>query len=90
MRISEELITITIVYLQYRNSFNFGNQKFIIWKNIISYITGITDLKILRIIFYKLINKKIFKKNKIGKSTYYIYNPTNREIPIIPLEVRFN
>tara|TARA_R110001606_G_scaffold399263_1_gene582930 strand:+ start:4047 stop:4319 length:273 start_codon:yes stop_codon:yes gene_type:complete len=90
MRISEELITITLVYLQYRNSFNFGKQKFIIWKNIISYITGITDLKILRIIFYKLINKKIFKKIKVSKSTYYIYNPNNRNQTRANLEVTFD
>ena len=90
MRISEELITITLVYLQYRNSFNFGKQKFIIWKNIISYITGITDLKILRIIFYKLINKKIFKKIKVSKSTYYIYNPNNRNQTRPNLKVTFD
>ena len=90
MRISEELITITLVYLQYRNSFNFGKQKFIIWKNIISYITGITDLKILRIIFYKLINKKIFKKIKVSKSTYYIYNPNNRNQTRANLKVTFD
>ena len=82
MRISDELINISIVYLQFRNSFNFGNQKFYIWKNIISYITGITELKILRIIFYKLLNKKIFQKIKKGKSTFYRYNPNNKTIKI--------
>lgn len=78
MRISQDLIDISIVYLQFRNSFDFGLQKFIIWKNIIGYITGITELKILRIIFYKLLNKKIFQKFKIGKSTFYTYNPNKR------------
>ena len=89
MRISDELINISIVYLQFRNSFNFGNQKFNVWKNIISYITGITELKILRIIFYKLLNKKMFQKIKIGKSTYYRYNPNDR-IPNRSLTVSFD
>lgn len=90
MRISEELISITLVYLQYRNSFNFGKQKFIVWKNIISYITGISDLKILRIIFYKLINKKIFQKIKVSKSTFYLYNPTNRIQTRANLKISFD
>ena len=89
MRISDELINISIVYLQFRNSFNFGNQKFNVWKNIISYITGITELKVLRIIFYKLLNKKMFQKIKIGKSTYYRYNP-NRRVPNRSLTVSFD
>lgn len=89
MRISKELINISIVYLQFRNSFNFGLQKFIIWKNLISYITGISELKIIRIIFYKLLNKKIFQKFKKGKSTYYRYNPTNKQ-PYTSLIVNFN
>lgn len=89
MRISDELINISIVYLQFRNSFNFGDQKFYIWKNIISYITGITELKILRIIFYKLLNKKIFQKIKKGKSTFYRYNPNNKKVKISNV-VRFD
>ena len=78
MRISKDLINLSIVYLQFRNSYNFGVQKFYIWKNLISYITGLTELKIIRIIFYKLLNKKIFQKIKIGRSTYYRYNPTEK------------
>ena len=89
MRISQELINISTVYLQFRNSFNFGKQKFIVWKNLISFITGILDLKTVRIIFYKLLHQGIFKKIKIGKSTYYRYNPTNREIPRISTTVIF-
>tara|TARA_R110000772_G_scaffold60888_1_gene137296 strand:+ start:1726 stop:1995 length:270 start_codon:yes stop_codon:yes gene_type:complete len=89
MRISQELIDISIVYLQFRNSYNFGEQRFIIWKNIISYITGITELNIIRIIFYKLLNKKIFQKIKRCKSTYYVYNPTGR-VPNHSLTVSFD
>ena len=75
-------VEIVNLYLKYRNSFNYGHQKFIIWRNLIKFITGISDTKIIRKIFYHLLNKKQFHKYKKINSTYYIYNPTNKKLII--------
>ena len=55
-------VEIVILYLRYRNSFNYGHQKFIVWRNLIKYITGINENKNIRKIFYHLLNKKQFHK----------------------------
>jgi len=48
----------------------------------IKFITGISDTKIIRKIFYHLLNKKQFHKYKKNNSTYYIFNPTNKKLII--------
>ena len=73
-------VEIVTLYLRYRNSFNYGYQKFNVWRNIIRFITGISDTKIIRKIFYHLLNKKQFIKYKKNNSTYYIFNPTNKKL----------
>ena len=73
-------VEIVILYLRYRNSFNYGHQKFIVWRNLIKYITGINENKNIRKIFYHLLNKKQFHKYRKNKSTYYIFNPTNKKV----------
>jgi hypothetical protein len=75
-------VEIVILYLSYRNSFNYGYQKYIIWRNMIKFITGITDTKIIRKIFYHLLNKNQFYKHKKIKSIYYIFNPSNKKIKV--------
>ena len=44
-------VEIVTLYLRYRNSFNYGHQKFNVWRNLIRFITGISDPKIIRKIF---------------------------------------
>lgn len=82
MRVNNNSLELVILYLRYRNSFNFGYQKFMIWRNMIRFITGVNDPKIIRKIFYHLLNTNQFSKNKIGPSTFYIFNPTGRPIII--------
>jgi len=73
-------VEIVTLYLRYRNSFNYGHQKFNVWRNLIRFITGISDPKIIRKIFYHLLNKKQFHKYKKNNSTYYLFNPTNKKL----------
>ena len=67
MKINADLVDLSMLYLSFRNSFNFGLQRFGIWKNMIRYITGINEAKILRVIFYKLLDDNVFVKYKRGK-----------------------
>ena len=76
-------VEIVKLYLTYKNSFNYGYQKYIVWRNMIKYITGINDPKIIRKIFYHLLNKNQFYKHKKIRSIYYIFNPSNKKIKII-------
>ncbi len=79
--VEEDLIKLSFLYMEYNNTFNIEYQKYSHFKNMISYITGIENQKLIRYIFQKLINKKVFKKIKIGKITNYHFNPYNKPLP---------
>ena len=77
----EEIIKLSILYFELRNTFNLEYQKYSYFKNMIRFITNIYDPTYIRKIFQKLLSKKIFKKMKRGKETLYHFNPNNRVIP---------
>ena len=76
-------VEIVEIYLKYKNAFFYGNQKYSTWKNMLKYITGINDNKIIRKIFYHLLNKNKFQKNTIVNSIFYKFNPTNKKQKVI-------
>jgi len=77
----KDLLKLNVLYFDYRNTFNYGYMKYNFFKNMIRYISNITDNQEIRYIFNKLYQRKYFKKQKQGKATLYLYNPTNKELP---------
>jgi len=72
----ESFIELIILYLKYRNSYNFGLQPYKFWKNMIKYITGITHPRQLRSLFNSLIIRNfIHQTRNKSNSIRYIYNP---------------
>ncbi len=70
-------------YLNYRNSFYMGYVPYIIFKNRISYITGVKEGILIRRIFnWLLINKYMKKKRRIGR-VVYLFNPNNLDEEIL-------
>jgi len=76
-------VEIVELYLKFKNAFNYGNQKYSTWKNMIKHITGIHENKIIRKIFYHLLNKNKFQKQTKVNSIFYIFNPTNKKQIVI-------
>ena len=72
-----EQLEFLVLYLQSRNSQNWGWVGYKIYKVLISYISGIKDIDILRGIFEKLMQMGYFEKRKIKSKTEYrfIFNP---------------
>lgn len=77
----KDLLKLNVLYFDYRNTFNYGYMKYNFFKNMIRYISNITDNQEIRYIFNKLHQRKYFQKKKEGKSTLYLYNPTKKELP---------
>jgi hypothetical protein len=90
MRIEEDLIKVSFLYMEYRNTFNLEYQRYSHFKQMIKYITGITDQKIIRYIFQRLLNRNYFDKKKEGKQTKYHFNPYKKQLPKRELVVHFN
>jgi len=90
MRIEEDIIKLCILYFELRNTFNLEFQKYSHFKNMIRYITNISEPPEIRRIFQKLVDRKFFIKRKRGKETSYHFNPYNKPIPKRDLTVRFD
>ena len=82
MKIEEEILKLCILYFELRNSFNLEYQKYSLFKNMIRYITNISDPKGIRKIFQKLLDRKFFIKMKRKKGTLYHFNPYDKPLPI--------
>ena len=86
----EEIIKLSILYFELRNTFNLEYQKYSYFKNMIRFITNIYEPTYIRQIFQKLLSRKYFKKIKRGKETLYHFNPNDRPLPIYNNVVSFD
>ena len=86
----EDYIKLVFLYMEYRNTFNLHFQRYGHFKQMIRWITNITDPPSIRWIFQKLLNRKYFIKRKLGKMTMYWFNPTNKTFPFRPLTIVFD
>ena len=79
----ESFINLSILYLKYRNSYNFGLQPYKFWKNMIKYITGVNHPRQLRSLFSSLIIRNYIqvKKNK-KNSMKYLFNPNKLDMSL--------
>lgn len=90
MRIEEEILKLCILYLELRNTFNLEYQKYSLFKNMIRFITNISEASQIRRIFQKLVDRKFFIKRKRGKETSYHFNPYNKPLPKKDLTITFD
>ena len=74
----DEMSEFIITYLQSRNAQNWSYVNYKQFKVLISYITDIRDIDILRKIFEKIMHLGYFVKRKISSKTDYkfIFNPS--------------
>ena len=86
----KNIVDLIILYFKYRNCYNIGFQKYSYFKNLMRYITDITDKLYLRRAFEELINKGLIEKKLVMGSVRYRFNPTQkRDDPNLPIIVHF-
>lgn len=88
--IKQKNIELVVLYLKFRNAFNFGFQPYKVFKNMIIYITDIKKTPYVRNIFEILLSRGVFQLKYIYNSRFYIFNPYNLEYTDITLKVNFN
>ena len=79
----KDYMKLILLYFQYRNSFNFGFQRYGFFKNLIKYITGISNLCYIRSLFDEIKKNGYMEKGIIQESVYYRYNPY-KKIDVLP------
>ena len=67
----EQIISFLVLYFQSRNIHQFGFVGYKIYKNLITYITGLRDVSNLRTIFEKMVKIGWFTKRRTGSKTDY-------------------
>ena len=77
MQTGQELIDFLALYFQFRNAHKWEYCGYKIFKNLIKYMTGVSDVNACRQIFEKMAKQGWFIKRKIKSRTDYIfiYNP---------------
>ena len=81
--IKEEYLELVILYLMYRNAYNFKFQRYSFFKNLIRYITKLESQNSIRNLFAAMLDDEIFQKKEIAGRSYYRFNPYKKE-DIIP------
>ena len=77
------LNNLVIIYFKFRRLHNLYYIEYRVFKNLIKYITGITDPPYLRRIFEDLKKQKLISQIRIGKSTRYAFSPYGRPTQVI-------
>tara|TARA_R100000388_G_scaffold92549_1_gene75729 strand:- start:686 stop:985 length:300 start_codon:yes stop_codon:yes gene_type:complete len=84
--IKEEYLELTILYLMYRNAYNFGFQRYSFFRNLIKYITKLDSQNSIRNLFSSLLEDEVFQKKIICNKIYYRFNPYKKE-DVIPEKI---
>ena len=71
MEDSKEIIDFLFLYMQMRNCHRWGFIGYKSFKSLITYITGIKQVDVLRNIFEKMVKENYFIKRKINSKTDY-------------------
>lgn len=74
MEDSKDIIEFLILYFQMRNTHKWGFVGYKQFKCLITYITGIKSVDILRCLFENMVKEGWFIKRKIGSKTDYKFN----------------
>ena len=82
-------LELVFLYLKFRNFFNFGFQKYAVFKKIIVYITEISNSSFIRYIFTELLEEGYIEKKIILGSLHYRFNPYKKNDPEISSIIAF-
>jgi len=77
----EDLIELTFLYFKFRNLYFVGFQRYIFFKNLISYVTKLNNYSSIRSIFNNLLNEDLIEIKKDKKKVYYRFNPKQKKDP---------
>ena len=80
MDITANSLENVIRYMEMKNLFNLGYNKYGFFKNVIRFVLNNNDHEFCRCVFQKLLNKKVFQKSKRGRVTRYIFNTGNKPV----------
>jgi hypothetical protein len=75
----DDIIKLTVLYLDYRNFYYHGWVRYSIIRNIIRHITGLRTQNHLRVIFNNLLNAELFESKRIKGKIFYRYNPHKKK-----------
>lgn len=82
--VQNNMIRVCFLYFNARNLFNLGYLPYSFYRNIIRYIIGTTNPKLIRFVFSRLLSGGVIEKNKIGKSVLYLFNPFKKVYKYTP------
>ena len=82
--IQKNLVRVSYLYLSSRNIYNMGYLSYGNFRNLIRYVIGSYEPKIIRFIFSRLLSCGAIQRKKFGKSVRYIWNPNNKEYKYKP------
>ena len=74
----KELVELSFLYFRLRNLFNDGFQRYLFFRNLISYSCGITNYPLIRRVFEDLVIRNTFDIKIKRGMIYYLFNPTNK------------
>lgn len=73
--VKNNYLELVILYFKYKNVYNFGFQKYAVFRNMIRYVADNNDAIFCRSIFTELQNANLFEKKMNLKSINYRFNP---------------
>ncbi len=79
LKTKQDLIELTYLYFQFRNLYLSGFQRYIFFRNLISYVTNLNNYYSIRSIFNNLINEGSIEIKKEKKKVYYRFNPKGKK-----------
>jgi len=80
----KEYVELTYLYFKYRNLFDYGFQKYLFFKNLISYVCNISNYSMIRRIHEDLQKRNVFTIKKMENQIWYCFNPYNKIIDETP------
>lgn len=79
LKTKQDLIELTYLYFKFRNLYLSGFQRYIFFRNLISYVTNLNNYYSIRSIFNNLINEGSIEIKKEKKKVYYRFNPNGKK-----------
>lgn len=81
--LKKEYFKLVKLYFAYRNCYNFNFQRYAFFRNMIRYITEISEPNFLRSLFNQLLEEDYFQVKEQNGKIFYKYNPYKKE-EVIP------
>ena len=79
-----EYVELSFLYFKLRNLYDMKYNKYVYFRNLISYICNISDYQYIRRIFEDLCRRNVFSIKQTERHIYYWFNPNNRQLDETP------